>query len=203
MKILKVLLLAASTVFSLHALPAKAQAPRDSVVGAGGYDLTSYFSQEKPQRGNGHHTAVVNGVTYLFASEDNKKALEANPSTFLPQYGGYCAFGVSIGSRRIAGMAREVPPEPRAEMIQPTSRRDRIKRSNASAIADTDFPRSLLKTVPVPFGWNRATSCGPTSAADGIWLVERSTVMVRIPSFCRQLARKPSSRPLVSKVPHT
>lgn len=73
-----------------------------NVVGAGGYDLTSYFTQEKPQRGNGHHVAVVGGVSYLFASDDNKKLFEATPAKFLPQYGGYCAFGASIGKKFVA-----------------------------------------------------------------------------------------------------
>lgn len=102
MKFLKTLLVAAGALFSLVTGSAHAEAPRDNVVGAGGYDLTSYFSQEKPQRGNGHHTAVVNGVTYLFASDENKKTFEANPSKYLPQYGGYCAFGVSIGKKFVA-----------------------------------------------------------------------------------------------------
>jgi YHS domain-containing protein len=81
---------------------ALADAPRDNVVGAGGYDLTSYFSQEKPQRGNGHHTAVVDGVTYLFASEANQKVFQADPAKFLPQYGGFCAFGASINKKFVA-----------------------------------------------------------------------------------------------------
>jgi YHS domain-containing protein len=81
---------------------AQAAAPRENVVGAGGYDLTSYFSQEKPQRGNGHHTATVDGVTYLFATDMNKKTFEASPAKYLPQYGGYCAFGASIGKKFVA-----------------------------------------------------------------------------------------------------
>lgn len=102
MKFLKALIFAMGTLFALLTGSAHAEAPRDNVVGAGGYDLTSYFTQEKPQRGNGHHTAVVNGVTYLFASDDNKKMFEANPSKYLPQYGGYCSFGVSIGKKFVA-----------------------------------------------------------------------------------------------------
>ncbi|MEN9866973.1 MAG: hypothetical protein RL748_2563 [Pseudomonadota bacterium] len=79
-----------------------ADTPRDNVVGAGGYDLTSYFTQEKPQHGNGHHVAVVNGVSYLFASDGNKKLFEANPSKYLPQYGGWCSYGASVGKKFVA-----------------------------------------------------------------------------------------------------
>ena len=102
MKYLQTLLAAIGALFFLSTGAAHAEAPRDNVVGAGGYDLTSYFSQEKPQRGNGHHVAVVNGVTYLFATDENKKSFEANPGKFLPQYGGYCAFGVSVGKKFVA-----------------------------------------------------------------------------------------------------
>lgn len=103
MNILKSLLSTAAFVLAFAGMTAaKAETPRDNVVGAAGYDLTSYFTQEKPQRGNGHHVAMVDGVTYLFASDDNKKMFEASPSKFLPQYGGYCAFGASIGKKFVA-----------------------------------------------------------------------------------------------------
>ena len=102
MKIFRTAAAILATVFALSPLAAQADAPRDNVVGAGGYDLTSYFTQEKPERGNGHHVAVVDGVSYLFASDANKKTFEASPAKFLPQYGGYCAFGASINKKFIA-----------------------------------------------------------------------------------------------------
>ncbi|MBX9902328.1 MAG: YHS domain protein [Burkholderiaceae bacterium] len=74
----------------------------ESILGAGGYDLTTYFSQEKPQRGNGHHVSTYKGVTYLFANGENKKAFEASPEKYLPQYGGYCAYGASISKKFVA-----------------------------------------------------------------------------------------------------
>ena len=43
------------------------------------YDLLSYRTGEKPLRGNGNHLAVYDGVTYLFASEENRKMFERNP----------------------------------------------------------------------------------------------------------------------------
>ncbi|AZP12932.1 YHS domain-containing (seleno)protein [Undibacterium parvum] len=97
------------SIFALTALLAFASAApsfadnnTDNIIGAGGYDLTSYHTQEKPQRGNGHHVAVVDGVTYQFATDDNKKTFEATPAKFLPQFGGYCAFGVSVSKKFVA-----------------------------------------------------------------------------------------------------
>ena len=67
-----------------------------STTGISGYDAVAYFTEGKPRRGNGHYAAEFDGVTYLFASEDNKKKFEANPQKYLPAYGGYCAFGVTV-----------------------------------------------------------------------------------------------------------
>ena len=103
MNILKRFLFAISAMLTvLVAAPSYADSITNNVVGAGGYDLTTYFTQEKPQRGNGNHLTEFNGVTYLFATDDNKKNFEANPEKFLPQYGGYCAFGVSVNKKFVA-----------------------------------------------------------------------------------------------------
>jgi hypothetical protein len=39
------------------------------------------------------------GATYRFASADNQRRFEADPRRYLPQYGGYCAYGVSVGAK--------------------------------------------------------------------------------------------------------
>jgi len=70
-----------------------------SVTGAGGYDLVSYHTGKKPLPGNGNHLSEVDGVTYLFSSSGNKKAFDRDPERFLPAYGGYCAYGVSVGKK--------------------------------------------------------------------------------------------------------
>ena len=70
-----------------------------STTGVLGYDLVSYHAEGKPVRGDGNNLVVVDNVTYLFANEDNKKAFEKNPEKYLPAYGGYCAFGVSVGKK--------------------------------------------------------------------------------------------------------
>ncbi len=70
-----------------------------STVGAGGYDLVSYHTGEKPLRGNGNHVAVHDGVTYLFINKENKATFESDPDKYLPAYGGYCAYGVALGKK--------------------------------------------------------------------------------------------------------
>ncbi len=68
---------------------------------AAGYDLVSYFEGEKPVRGNGNHVVVHEGVIYLFQNAKNQKTFERDPAKYLPAYGGYCAYGVSVGKKFI------------------------------------------------------------------------------------------------------
>ena len=62
-----------------------------------GYDPVAYFTDGQPAKGNWKITAVHDDATYRFASEEHKAAFEANPEAYLPQYGGYCAFGAAMG----------------------------------------------------------------------------------------------------------
>jgi len=81
--------------------PAASQAAEvaHSTTGIGGYDLVSFQNGEKPVRGNGNHLVVHDGVTYLFQSAATKQAFEADPERYLPAYGGFCAYGVSVGKK--------------------------------------------------------------------------------------------------------
>jgi len=70
-----------------------------NTVGVNGYDLVTYQTDKRPLRGNGNYVATHNGVTYLFSNEENKTTFEKNPDKYLPAYGGWCAFGVSVGKK--------------------------------------------------------------------------------------------------------
>ena len=84
-------------VMSLQAF--SAQEYLYNAVGVNGYDLVTYFTDKRPLRGNGNSVSEQNGVTYLFSSEENKKAFDKNPDKYLPAYNGWCAFGVSVGKK--------------------------------------------------------------------------------------------------------
>ncbi len=93
-----------SLVAALAAAPGFAQAAgasafTHSTPGVSGYDVVSYQTGEKPLRGNGNHIAVHEGVTYLFVNEANRKAFERDPERYVPAFGGYCAYGVSVGKK--------------------------------------------------------------------------------------------------------
>ncbi len=66
-----------------------------------GYDVVSYQTGKRPIRGNGNFVAIHDGATYLFSSSANQRVFEKNPERYVPAYGGYCAFGVSVGKKFI------------------------------------------------------------------------------------------------------
>ena len=64
-----------------------------------GYDTVAYFIQGRARVGKAAFTATHDGAAYRFVSEANKEKFEKNPQRYVPQYGGFCAFGVSVGAK--------------------------------------------------------------------------------------------------------
>lgn len=95
------LLLAASCIASA-ALPIntlKRGLISDKPVGIAinGYDTVAYFTEKKPVKGSDAYTYNWNGGSWKFASQANLELFKAAPEKYAPQYGGYCAYGVSKG----------------------------------------------------------------------------------------------------------
>jgi YHS domain-containing protein len=62
-----------------------------------GYDVVSYFTQNKHALGKAEFRSVYEGTTFQFASAEHKALFDKEPTKYLPQYGGYCADGVLYG----------------------------------------------------------------------------------------------------------
>ena len=62
-----------------------------------GYDPVAFHTEHKPVKGNPMIAAEYKGYKYLFSSAANKATFEEQPEKYLPAYGGYCAYGVSLG----------------------------------------------------------------------------------------------------------
>ncbi|MEZ4902701.1 MAG: YHS domain-containing (seleno)protein [Spirosomataceae bacterium] len=60
-----------------------------------GYDPVAYFAEQKPVEGKKELAYNWNGSQWLFSSQANLDSFKANPTQYAPQYGGYCAYGVS------------------------------------------------------------------------------------------------------------
>jgi len=60
-----------------------------------GYDPVAYFTDGKPAKGQDAFAFEWMGAKWKFASQARLDLFKANPEKYAPQYGGYCAYGVS------------------------------------------------------------------------------------------------------------
>jgi YHS domain-containing protein len=80
-----------------------------SVIGdavLGGVDFVQYFTDFKLSEysydetkvgavGSSEYQVTYKGYTFFFLSETNRNLFSQNPSRYIPQYGGFCAWAVS------------------------------------------------------------------------------------------------------------
>ncbi len=62
-----------------------------------GYDTVAYFTVGKPVKGLDNFATDWMGAKWKFASQANLDLFKASPEKYAPQYGGYCAYGVTQG----------------------------------------------------------------------------------------------------------
>ncbi|WP_256870960.1 YHS domain-containing (seleno)protein [Shewanella sp. Scap07] len=74
-----------------------------------GHDVVAYFTENKPVEGLPHFTASYNDAIYRFSSAEYRDTFVANPDKYAPQYGGFCAYGMTFGKKfEIDGKAFEI-----------------------------------------------------------------------------------------------
>jgi hypothetical protein len=62
-----------------------------------GYDPVAYFTESKPAIGSKEISLIWKDQKWYFSSTENRDAFKANPEKYEPQFGGYCAYGMSRG----------------------------------------------------------------------------------------------------------
>lgn len=65
-----------------------------------GYDPVAYFTDAKPVKGSSKFSTHYEGATYWFASQEHADLFKTDPKKYLPQYGAFCGYAVSIGKLR-------------------------------------------------------------------------------------------------------
>jgi YHS domain-containing protein len=94
----RVLVFAAAALFAPAAAADKAPVFADRDGAIRGYDPVAYFTQRAPVKGSREFRHEWRGATWHFASAANRDRFAAEPEKYAPQYGGYCAYGVALGS---------------------------------------------------------------------------------------------------------
>lgn len=80
-----------------HAQKSEVFAPEGKALK--GYDAVAFFRDTGPVKGADSLSFSYKGVDWLFANQAHLDAFRANPEAYVPQYGGYCAYGTSEGHK--------------------------------------------------------------------------------------------------------
>ncbi|MBT8120571.1 MAG: YHS domain-containing protein [Gammaproteobacteria bacterium] len=62
-----------------------------------GADVVAYFTENRYVQGSADHRSEYQDVDFYFSSAGNKALFDADPTAYIPQYGGYCANGIVFG----------------------------------------------------------------------------------------------------------
>ena len=82
-------------LFSAGAFAQEKSIYQKNGIALNGYDPVAYFTESKPVEGKEMFSFTWNEARWLFSSQNNLDDFKANPEKYAPQYGGFCAFGVS------------------------------------------------------------------------------------------------------------
>ena len=82
----------------------------DQGVVIDGYDVVSYFTEDRAVRGRKELGIEHEGATFYFSSQENQELFRASPDRYSPKFEGFCAFGVAAHKMR-------VPSDPRTFKI--------------------------------------------------------------------------------------
>lgn len=65
-----------------------------------GYDVVAYHTDNKAVKGAASFTEWYHGAKYLFSTREHQEAFRDEPKKYLPQYGGFCAYAMSLAKVR-------------------------------------------------------------------------------------------------------
>lgn len=68
-------------------------------LGLHGVDTVAFIQTGNRIHGVAKFSAVHDGVAYYFSTQANLDTFKATPGQYLPQNGGFCTFGVSVGKK--------------------------------------------------------------------------------------------------------
>lgn len=97
-----ILFLSVNSAFAQTAKRVKNFNVEKSTLAIEGYDPVSYFTTNKATKGKSNIASVYEGITYRFASEQNRAAFKANPAKYEPQFGGWCAYAMGENGEKVS-----------------------------------------------------------------------------------------------------
>jgi len=86
-----------SSVVRVNAQKSEIFAPEGKAIN--GYDVVAFFKEGKPVMGSDNLAYTYMDVKWLFSSNSNMAAFKVDPKHYMPQYGGFCAYGTAEGHK--------------------------------------------------------------------------------------------------------
>lgn len=118
-----------------------------------GFDPVAYFIENKAVKGNPNWKSTHNGIHYYFSKPEHQKLFEADPESYLPQYGGFCAFGMAA-DEKIHGFA--------GNTFQPDPEIFKVVDNKLYLFYEAEFFNSLN-------AWNASKEATMINRADRLW----------------------------------
>jgi YHS domain-containing protein len=69
----------------------------DNGVIIDGYDPVAFFTDDKPVKGDAQFQFSYEDAIYYFSTQEHLQLFKENPEKYKPQFGGWCAYAVSLG----------------------------------------------------------------------------------------------------------
>ena len=86
-----------SCLVSLDGYAATPWSSLDEAVAIQGYDSVAYFTKNEAVRGSSKYNYDWSGMTWFFATAEDRDLFSAAPEKYAPQFGGFCSLSVAYG----------------------------------------------------------------------------------------------------------
>ena len=88
-----------SLLLTISLMAQKSEVFNKSAIAVNGYDVVAYFTEHKPVKGAKEFTYYWKEANWQFSNRQNLDSFKASPEKYTPQFGGYCAYGISEGHK--------------------------------------------------------------------------------------------------------
>ncbi len=89
--------LVAAIIFTITANAQQPEIFISNGAAVGGYDVVAIYKESKLIKGDSLDSYDWKNAKWMFATRSNLDSFMASPEKYAPQYGGYCAYGLSRG----------------------------------------------------------------------------------------------------------
>jgi hypothetical protein len=126
-------------LFAGHGDEQKTMDVGEDKVAINGYDTVAYFTIGEATKGSDSHEYIWRDAVWSFSSAKNRALFIVNPEKYAPQYGAFCAMGVSMNAAVPADPEAWTIVEGKLYLNYNTSARDKWRGEKSQHIEKADI----------------------------------------------------------------